>query len=97
MAIRIPQCEALTVPEGDGRRTDCHVGLWPPRNDSGGRRLVLLIQSVDYSGWSAWAVPRALRDVLFLLGLDLFGQLRQVHPPLGLMLELGFQVGELLL
>ena len=37
------------------------------------------------------------RGVLFLLRLNSFGQLRQIHPPLGLMLELGFQVGELIL
>ena len=29
-------CAALPVPDGDGRRTDCHVGLCPPRNDSVG-------------------------------------------------------------
>ena len=35
VAIRIP-CDAVhrpSPPQGDGKRTDCHVGLCPPRND----------------------------------------------------------------
>ena len=39
----------------------------------------------------------AVGGCLFLLRLNSFGQLGQVHPPLGLVFQLGFQVGQLLL
>ena len=66
MVIRNP-CGAKhrPTPPGVGKRTDCHVGLCPPRNDSGGRYLPAsnLVRSVTITSVIARAVrPVAIRN-----------------------------------
>ena len=52
MAIRIPRgAKHRRPPTGDGKRTDCHVGLRPPRNDVAFRGLFVNRAVANSANW----------------------------------------------